>query len=343
MLGWFVERELKKITKKRLLSFYEITNKLFGADESFVFLTKDKGIMPENNKVELFLDSGAFSAWTQKKEINLKDYIQFIKENENVITVYANLDVIGDDEATWKNQRIMEKAGLHPLPVYHFNDDIKHLHYCIANYEYFCLGGMARHTTNLRTMFLDKCFQFICNTKDNIPNNKIHGFGMTSLTLMLRYPWYSIDSTSWVVTGRNGSIYIPRWVDNKWIYNDNPWKIGISNRSPSQKLEDQHFTTYPKQNQTLFLTYIHEKGYQLGRSEFKKVSQSHELAENERWAEKKPTDKSAKRELEIIVEPGISNKYQLRDEMNIIYFLDLERSLPKWPWAFTKQKGGFGI
>jgi hypothetical protein len=57
-----------------------------------------------------------------------------------------------------------------------------------------------------------------------------------------------------------------------------------------------------------------------------------------------PEDKKAKRELEIVIDPGISNKYQLRDEMNILYFLDLEKSRPAWPWAFkTKetQKGMF--
>jgi hypothetical protein len=67
------------------------------------------------------------------------------------------------------------------------------------------------------------------------------------------------------------------------------------------------------------------------------------LQENERWAEKKPADKSAEREVEIILTPGISNKYQLRDEMNIIYFLDLEKSMPKWPWAFEKKYGGFEL
>ena len=57
----------------------------------------------------------------------------------------------------------------------------------------------------------------------------------------------------------------------------------------------------------------------------------------EEGEEKKEKGKS-KRLLEIVVEPGLSNKYQLRDEMNIIYFLDLEKSMPEWPWAF-KRKG----
>ena len=34
--------------------------------------------------IDLFLDSGAFSAFTQDVEINLKDYIAFIKENQDL-------------------------------------------------------------------------------------------------------------------------------------------------------------------------------------------------------------------------------------------------------------------
>ena len=52
----------------------------------------------KNNKVELFLDSGAFSAFTQKVTIDIQEYIAFIKEHEDIIDVYANLDVIGMPE-----------------------------------------------------------------------------------------------------------------------------------------------------------------------------------------------------------------------------------------------------
>ena len=92
-------------------------------------------------------------------------------------------------------------------------------------------------------------------------------------------------------------------------------------------------TLSPKQRQ-LALNYIHEKGYKLGSSKFKKVDQTYKPVQGERWAEKKPSNKGDKRLLEIIQEPGISNQYQLRDELNIIYFLDLEKSMPAWPWAF---------
>lgn len=320
------ERELNKIWTKRLWSYYHlvITN----------------GIMPNiNKKVELFLDSGAFSAWSQGKEIDINEYIKFIKENESVIEVYANLDVIGDACLTWDNQRTMEKAGLHPLPVFHYGEDIQWLKRILSkNYEYISLGGMVPISTENLITWLDDLFSKYLTDKNGIPIVKVHGFGLTSLRLMLRYPWFSVDSTSWVVTGRMGSIYIPKYRCGEWIYDEDSWKIAVSNRSPNTKEAGQHIETMKPGEKKILLDYITSKGYKLGKSEFKKVNQSHELAENEKWAEKKPTDKNAKRELEIMIEEGVSNKYQLRDEMNIIYFLDLEKNMPKWPWAFKKKE-----
>ena len=33
---------------------------------------------------------------------------------------------------------------------------------------------------------------------------KVHGFGMTNPNLMQRYPWYSVDLSSWLKTGMYG-------------------------------------------------------------------------------------------------------------------------------------------
>ena len=304
--------------------------------------------MPEvkdKKKVDLFLDSGAYSAWSQGKEIDINDYINFIKEHHEVIDVYANLDVIGDPDATWKNQMIMEKEGLDPLPVFHYGENEKWLIKMLKKgYDYISLGGMVPISTTDLMHWLDHLYKtYLCDDK-GMPIVKVHGFGLTSLRLMLRYPWYSVDSTSWVVTGRMGSIYIPRFRSGKWIYDEDSWKIAVSNRSPGNKEAGKHITTMSKMEKDILLNYIHDKGYKLGESDYKIVNQDYVLADNERWCEKKPTDKKAKREVEIIVEPGVSNKYQLRDEMNIIYFLDLENSMPKYPWAFKTeelQKGFF--
>lgn len=309
----------------------------------------------KSKKVDLFLDSGAFSAKSQKVTIDIQDYIAFIKEHEDVIDVYANLDVIGDPAATWKNQMIMEEAGLSPLPVFHQGSPEKYLKRYIDRYEYVALGGMVG-VANKLSEYLDRIFStFICHP-DGTPKVKVHGFGLTILKMMLRYPWYSVDSTSWVVTGRLGSIYTPQFKGGNWIYDENSWKVGVSSRSPSSPegeivTEDRaspadpdHIDHMSPLKQKVILDYLHDKGYRVGKSRFEFRSQSTPLKEGERWFGKKPKDKTALREVEIIEEPGLCNQYALRDEMNIIFFLDLEKSMPEWPWPFKlKSGGGLGI
>ena len=296
------------------------------------------------NKVDLFLDSGAYSASSQGITIDLPEYITFIKQYQDHIEVYANLDVIGDPIGTLKNQRIMEKAGLKPLPCFHYGEPIKYLIHYLENYDYVALGGMVGKRTPDLAHWLDELFtNYICTEKDGIPRVKIHGFGMTSLMLMLRYPWYSVDSTSWVVASRMGQVLVPRWKDNAYSYDDLSLKIQVSSRSPAMKIKGDHISTLNPHLKEYVLSYFKEKGYQLGKSKFKTESETYELKDNERWVGSKKDAKDGKRVVEMTIEPGLANDYRLRDELDVIYFLDLEKSLPKWPWAFKGKSAGFGL
>jgi hypothetical protein len=301
----------------------------------------------EKSNPKLFLDSGAYSAYTQGKEIDLFEYIDFIKEHQSVLDVYANLDVIGDAEATLANQRTMEQAGLHPLPVYHLHDPMDYLHYYIDRYDYVAIGGMARGATSeARTLFLNKCFNLICDTPDRLPKVKIHGFGMTSLPLMLRYPWYSVDSTSWVLTGRFGGVHVPYKKNGEYDYGQISMKINVSSRSPSTKEEGQHFNTLPPRVQKNIREYFHTCGYVMGESEFHMEPHDYQLKEDEEWVSRSGApEEGGLGEVEKIVKPGLTNIYQLRDELNIKYFKEFSKTVPEYPWPFQEEnaKAGFGL
>jgi len=253
------------------------------------------------NKISVFLDSGAFSAWSKGVDIDIQDYITFIKENEDMIDVYANLDVISDVDQTWENQKIMEDAGLTPLPVYHCrsNEDIKYLHKCME-YPYFCLGGMAKgFSSGQRVEVLDRVWSVICK-EGKSPKHKVHGFGMTAFRLMRRYPWYSVDSTSWIMTSRMGSIFIPRKENGEFVYDKDPFKIFISEKSPSKGVAGQHIETVSKGVREVFDEYIQMKGFNIEE---------------------------------------LSQEYIKRDLINLEFFKDFESHLPKWPWAFKRPAG----
>ena len=291
--------------------------------------------------VELFLDSGAYSAFSQGVTVDIDEYIDFIKAHQKYLAVYANLDVIGDPVATMKNQKYMESKGLKPLPCFHFGEDFKYLDYYLDRYDYLAFGGMVGKHTPALSSWLDKTFNIICDQESRLPRVKVHGYGMTSLMLMIRYPWYSVDSTSWVVQSRLGDIMVPRQgKDGGLIYNDRMLKIQTSSRSSRLTEKDEHYTTLSPHLKAHVDKYISDKGYVMGKSEFKTVAESYELKENERWFGKASR---GKRVIERTLEPGLCNDYKKRDELNVMYFLDLEESLQPWPWPFKAQESGFGL
>jgi len=295
----------------------------------------------KNEKIHLFLDSGAFSAFTQKVTINIQEYIAFIKEHQEFIDVYANLDAIGDPVQTLKNQRIMEEAGLNPLPCFHYGEPISYLLRYLKNYEYIALGGMVPISTTELIKWLDELYaNYFCDKETGIVKVKVHGFGLTSLKLMLRYPWFSVDSTSWVVTGRLGSVLVPKFRSGKYVYLIDPWKVSISNRSPNQKEAGQHLSTFSPFEQKIIHEYLDSKGFKVGYSEFRTESEKYKLQEGEKWNGKA---KDGKREVETIIESGLCNDYKQRDELNIIYYLDLEKTIPSWPQPFKTKRGRGGF
>ena len=315
--------------------------------QSYYYMTEDSSgksrwahMKKQKSKVNLFLDSGAFSAFTQGVEINIEEYIAFIKEHKQYLKVYSNLDVIGSAKETYKNQKIMEAAGLSPLPCYHYGEPLRYLERYIENYNYVALGGMVPISTADLHKWLDQIWEdIICDSK-GMPKVKIHGFGLTSHNLMWHYPWYSVDSTSWVVTGRLGSIYIPKYREGKWNYRITPWKVAVSERSPSKKEAGKHFSTFTKMEQDIILHYLKDKGYVIGQSSFKTMSDKYELKENERWYGKAI---EGKREVEVIEIPGLCNDYKLRDEINIIYYSDFAKEFPKWPYPLQLNKNRKGL
>lgn len=180
----------KELSNLRLLRSYFSTRK----------------IIKEPPVIDYFLDSGAYSSFSQGKPIDIDAYAEFVKKYKNEIDVYANLDAIGDPQQTQRNQEYLESLGLHPLPVYHYGEPLKILEKLLDKYSYIALGGMVPIATNPLQMWLDYIWEFLSD-KDGKPLVKVHGFGMTIRRLITRYAWFSIDSTSPIINAAMGVIY----------------------------------------------------------------------------------------------------------------------------------------
>ncbi len=189
-------KEAKEAGLDYLLESYLTFRNKKGKGE-FITWHKEKGLLDKH----IFLDSGAFSAWTRKIKIDIDEYAAFIKQYNKYLTLYANLDVIGDAKGTERNQRYLESKGLHPLATFHIGSPYEELEKMIKEYDYIALGGLVGVPRSRRILHLDKCFKMI-RTKV-----KVHGFGVGDFELMLRYPFYSVDNTNWILGGRTGAVY----------------------------------------------------------------------------------------------------------------------------------------
>ena len=87
----------------------------------------------------------------------------------------------------------------------------------------------------------------------------------------------------------------------------------------------------------VIMRYVEEKGYKMGKSSLKEVDETYAPGEMERWVGKAVR---GKRLLETIEERGLSTDYVQRDEINVLYFIQLEKEVPAWPWAFRTNRAG---
>jgi len=176
-----------------------------GVLRSFIAIKNKKDFNIPKCCDSFFLDSGAFSVWTQKISINIKEYIDFIDRNLNRLDIYASLDDIQSYKISLKNYEIMKNAGLNPLPTFHYGEPFWLLEKYFSETNYVALGGIAKIFRGERILWLNQIFMRYSNSE----KNKFHGFGIQDEYIMKNYPWYSVDATSWLVLARYGGIYTP--------------------------------------------------------------------------------------------------------------------------------------
>lgn len=210
--------------------------------------------------IKVFLDSGAFSAFTKGVDVDIRGYCDFIKRNLDIIEnvdgalCASVLDGIGDPLKTWQNQMAMEQMGVRPLPCFHYGEDERYLEWYIKNYDYITLGGMVPITTKQLFHWLDRIWDKYLTDGSGRPRLRVHGFGLTTQALMERYPWYSVDSSSWVQTASNGSILVPSL-----------GTISVSKNSPSAKQYNRHLNTIPDLQREELVKRITAQGFDIER------------------------------------------------------------------------------
>lgn len=211
-------------------------------------------IRKDNGKI--FLDSGAFSAYTLGIALDVPVYCDYIKRNIDIIRhddgvmMASVLDGIGDPLQTYRNQLWMESLGVRPLPCFHANEDERYLEHYVKNYEYITLGGMVGASSKQLMTWLDRIWDRYIVDGSGRPRCKVHGFGITAVPIMTAYPWWSCDSSSWIQSTSFGTVVTPDW-----------GPIAVSDKSPSRHDAGQHITTFTEVERQAIIAKLAEQGY----------------------------------------------------------------------------------
>lgn len=282
-----------------------------------------------------YLDSGSFSLMVNAKRYAkanncdpmlyydtaefwqyVDDYCKFVTKYRAAIDDHSVMDVIPNAERTWKCQQYMEDYGLNPVPVVHYGTDLKWLKkYMDRGHKFIAIGVMGKHGQVECRNWLDKVFQMVSDP-DGFPVVKLHGFAITRWELLVRFPWWSVDSASWLKIGAFGGVMLPHKRKGEFVFTEPPHIVKCAHESPERKKAGGHLLTMSPMEQSVFYEWLEKINIPLGKmnyiGEIKKI--------------------------------GVINDHSSRLTANLIYFEELAKHVPKWPWAFrSTHRKGFGI
>ena len=227
-------------------------------------------ILDNYKGTKVFIDSGAFTAWTKGVTLNVDEYIDWLNTYDNYLYLFGQVDTIPGDinlgateqevneaaQKTWENYLYMRNRVLSPdklLYTFHVGEPFEYLKHALewedengSKIKYMAFGGMVGKPAPVRNLFLEKCYDIIkCSSN---PNIKCHAFGMTDLNLLNSYPITSADSTSWLVFSNYGAITS---------------KYGVINLSKKEKNSKNSVFRLPEQSFKELNKEIQEFGFTL--------------------------------------------------------------------------------
>lgn len=304
-------------------------------------MTSNEAVDFDFSKIDtrcVFLDCGSFSQWelsakyakktgrsewdyykTKKYKAYVDGYAAFVKKYPGTIDLYSNMDVIPNPELTWRNQLYLENThGLKPIPVVHYRTDLKWLKkYMDRGHKIISLGGLVGSAKQSEARhWIDACFDMACDGPGRLPQVRIHGFGITSYNLMIRYPWWSVDSSSWAKAGAFGKIFVPHKRSGAFVFTEPPYAIDTSFESPTRHTNKWHVLNMPQMEVDIVKEWLREVDIPYGS-----ISKSGGLKTL-----------------------GVINNHSYRKAANMRFFQQMCKALPKWPWPWTgNSRPGFGV
>lgn len=219
---------------------------------------------------KIILDSGAFTAWSQGKEVDrhgLADVFKDVCSHGGVDGYLINLDRIpgrkgvdpteaevlaamkeSEDNFRWLSERFPGRV----LPVFHQGEPVEYLKALAEESDYICLSPRNDLPEKVRVSWAQEMHA-------RIPGIKTHGLATTGFAMMTTSPWYSVDSAAWNMITAYGGVYIP-WADRKSL-----GIISVSVQSGSVREKDKHIDSLPASEREAFNALADTMGFDVQR------------------------------------------------------------------------------
>ena len=212
-----IKSYMKKLKANRLLSYV---------------LDKKEIINSLNDGIPIFMDSGAFSAFTKGKKIDIDEYIEFINFYGDKLKLIASLDVINEPLKSYNNyEYIYDKINYKDklIPCFHLGEPLEYLDRYLEDLKvkYLAIGGLAINKKNQNRNVIEGIVNYIRNKNKTI---KIHLFGISNVDLIKNLDITSIDSSTWIRRAIYGDILNP--IDCK------AYHLGNKNKLKMEEYED---------------------------------------------------------------------------------------------------------
>lgn len=197
----------------------------------------------------IMVDSGSFTAYTKGVHIDIDDYLKFIDEIGDYVTVFVAVDDVPDPmnmdynkaKTTWDNylymvERIRPELRDKLIPVFHYGEDFKWLRNMLeyrhpdgSPIKYIGLAISLEGAKKVRINWGRECMRVIHESSN--PNVMTHAFGVGVKSVLDNITVTSTDATSWVKRAAYGMIA----VDDKSIHVSEVMKAKADDRSLSQQ------------------------------------------------------------------------------------------------------------
>lgn len=173
--------------------------------ESFFYVRDDntfRQMLPKYRQ-NVIIDSGAFTfIMNGDQGIDIDSftdqYIEFLQEYDYDLFFEMDVDKVhGFAKVKRLRKRIEQKTGKPSIPVFHMDRGLRDFRAMCRDYNYIALGVGGKDFS-----FTDhKAFNtFVAHAHRE--NAKVHGLGITGMTVLSKVPFDSVDSSSWTAGNR---------------------------------------------------------------------------------------------------------------------------------------------